>query len=95
MCILDVKDFTNEMDRIENFGLKMAYTLSEMEYALDDLLTTYELACDLLWMNKDEMSEIRMHYLQCQSVLEREYSRMKLEEEALLSFFDDIFNDLD
>lgn len=90
MC-LDVKDFTNEMDRIENFGLKFAYTLSEIEYALDDLLTTYELACDFFWMNKEEMSEIRMHYLQCQSVLEREYSRMKLEEEELLSLFGDIF----
>lgn len=95
MCILDVKDFTDEMDRIENFGLKMAYTLSEIEYALDDLLTTYELACDFFWMNKEEMSEIRMHYLQCQSVLEREYSIMKLEEETLLSLFDDIFDDLD
>ena len=95
MCILDVKDFTDEMDRIENFGLKMAYTLSEMEYALDDLLTTYELACDFFWMNKEEMSEIRMHYLKCQSVLEREYSRMKLDEETLLSLFDDIFDDLD
>ncbi len=95
MCMLDVKDFTNEMDRIENYGLKMAYTLSEMEYALDDLLTTYELACDFFWMNKDEMSEIRMHYLQCQSVLEREYSRMKLEEEALCSLFEGLFDDLD
>lgn len=95
MCILDVKDFTDEMDRIENFGLKMAYTLSEIEYALDDLLTTYELACDFFWMNKDEMSEIRMHYLQCQSVLEREYSRMKLEEEDLLSLFEVLSDDLD
>lgn len=95
MCMLDVKDFIDEMDRIENFGLKMAYTLSEIEYALDDLLTTYELACDFFWMNKEEMSEIRMHYLQCQSVLEREYSIMKLEEETLLSLFDDIFDDLD